>query len=133
MTRPIGQPPEGVAPFVSGLYLPSNATERATRVLFVAVEQDEERVSRLLSEVAAQQLHSPTFKPVFLLRTAPVDHLRHYRFVYETVVTRAAWEAVEGTSDYQAYLRRRVEEMRAVYRPHEVVSIGPDALWPWAP
>lgn len=122
--------------FVSGIYLSENAAPQAARVLVVAIGQDIATVDRLVRQVAETQLHTPTFKPVFLLASAPVDTLRHYSFQYETVMSPEAVEVLDPGSDYRDYLRRRVQEMRRVYRPHEVVAprLDPDGhLGAWAP
>jgi hypothetical protein len=125
---------EAVAKISSGLYVPRQARRDALCVLIVAVDHDAEEVDRLLEHVARAQLEQPVFKPIFLITGGHVDALRRLAFQYETLMTESEWTSVDAGVSFATYRRRRIEEMRAVYLPQQIVITSPGAtVGPWFP
>jgi hypothetical protein len=116
---------DALASMRSGGSLPAAAEPSAPRVVIVAVDHDEPALLALTDDVAALQQRRDV-KPVFLVgSTSHPAACDAWGFQFETAATRDEWEALATDLRYEDYLRARVAELHAVYRPAVVVAAQP--------
>jgi hypothetical protein len=109
----------------SGWSLPAAAEPGAPRVVIVAVDHDEPALLALTDDVAALQQQRDV-KPILLVSSASHPAACDaWGLQFETAATRDEWEALATDLRYEDYLRARVAELHAVYRPAAVVAAQP--------
>jgi hypothetical protein len=109
----------------SGWSLPATAEPGAPRVVIVAVDHDEPALLALTDDVAALQQQRDV-KPILLVSSASHPAACDaWGLQFETAATRDEWEALATDLRYEDYLRARVAELHAVYRPAAVVAAQP--------
>lgn len=99
--------------------------ERLPVVLLLLLGASPERIGEVAEEVAAVQVLSAGFRPVFVIDTPAFGPIRRFGYVVELVMPRGSWTAEEPWSDY---LCRRIASMVTQYGAWTMISVGPDGL-----
>jgi hypothetical protein len=114
-----------LAELVSGPYLPPLGTSGAHRVLIVAFGHRPEELASLAEDLAAVQLHRPELEPILLVDDVDNAGVVGSGFVYESSMSRTELASLGLDLDHRTYLRERIEDMVALYRPARTVVVAP--------
>jgi hypothetical protein len=109
----------------SGWALPPRADATASRVVVVAIDHDEPATLALTQQLAELQQRRDV-KPVLLASSAAHPAaFDAWGLQFETAMTRDEWDGLATDLRYEDYLRARVAELQAVYRPAVVLAAQP--------
>ncbi len=115
----------GPSDVAAGSLLAGVGTENLAVVAVVVIGVEPEALGPLVDEVAAEQLVSAAFRPVFVMDAPGFGAVRRYSYVSELVVPAADWG---HESPYQDYLDERFRSIRDAYGVATFVRVPSSGL-----
>lgn len=119
----------GTVFLAGGHLLAGQGLDNVPVVILSLVGTPGEEVPERLEEVAREQLLTAGFRPVLVIDGDHFAAIRAYGWPVELVLSREQWETEAHLRDeagWEAYLTRRLQEMRRNYRAAALLELGPD-------
>ncbi len=115
-----------------GTLLAGQDLDNVPVVILSLVGTDPEQLPERLEEIGREQLLTAGFRPVLVLDDDHFAAVREYGWPVELVLSRDQWDAEEHLQDeagWEAYLVRRLQEIRRNYRAAALLQFGPEHPW----
>ncbi len=112
----------------AGNLLGGVGTEQLPVVLVVALEVSPDQLSDIVDDIAAHQVQSAAFRPVFVIDTVTFGPTRRYGYPVELVTARRDWAGPDRS--WEEYLRQRLSSTRRHFRVSVAIQLGPAGLDP---
>ncbi|WP_109472749.1 hypothetical protein [Ornithinimicrobium cavernae] len=112
-----------------GHLLAGQGLDNVPVVILTLVGTPDELVPERLEEIGREQLLTAGFRPVLVVDGDHFGAVREYGWPVELVLSRAQWDGQERLRDeagWEAYLARRLREVRRNYRAAALLEFGPE-------
>lgn len=119
----------GTVFLAGGNLLAGQGLDNVPVVILSLVGTPDDQVPERLEEIAREQLLTAGFRPVLVIDGDHFAAVRPYGWPVELVLNREQWEAQQHLQDeagWEAYLTRRLQEMRRNYRAAALLELGPE-------
>ncbi|NLG22391.1 MAG: hypothetical protein GX555_13290 [Actinomycetales bacterium] len=115
-----------------GTLLAGQGLDNVPVVILSLVGTPDDLVPERLEEIGQEQLLTAGFRPVLVVDGDHFGAIRRYGWPVELVLSEAQWDADESLRDeagWEAYLVRRLQEIRRNYRAAALLEFGPEHPW----
>lgn len=113
----------------AGHQLAGQGLDNVPVVILSLVGAPDGAVPDLLEQIAREQLLTGGFRPVLVISGDHFAAVREFGWPVELVLDEAVWDAQEHVADedgWDAYLERRLQQIRRHYQAAALMAFGPD-------
>lgn len=115
-----------------GTLLAGQGLDNVPVVVLSLIGTPEEDVPERLAQIGQEQLLTAGFRPVLVVDGDHFAAIRPYGWPVELVLSQDRWDQEESLQDetgWDAYLVRRLQEIRRNYRAAALLEFGPEHPW----
>ena len=119
----------GTVFLAGGNLLAGQGLDNVPVVILSLVGTPSEDIPQRLEEIAREQLLTAGFRPVLLISEDHFAPVRAYGWPVELVLSREQWADSPHLQDeggWEAYVERRLQQMRRNYRAAALLDFGPE-------
>jgi len=113
----------------AGHQLAGQGLDNVPVVILSLVGVADDQVPDLVEEIAREQVLTGGFRPVLVISADHFGTIREFGWPVELVIAEHTWSAQEHLGDdrgWEAYLERRLQQIRRHYRAVALMPFGPE-------
>jgi hypothetical protein len=119
----------GTVFLAAGNQLAGQGLDNVPVVVLSLVGEPDDQVPELVEEIAREQVLTGGFRPVLVVSGDHFGTVREFGWPVELVIDEDVWaeqQHLRGDDGWEAYLERRLQQVRRHYRAVALLPFGPD-------